>query len=171
MTHRISLAFGLGMVCLFSAVGHPKRTPPSISPSPAAENANDEVRRTLTAFLTAFDNLDWEAFRNCFADDATVYFPSQRANRATGRAEIETTFRQVFERIRATKSAPPYLNLEPADLNIQVFRDTAVATFHLYDLPNMIGRRTVVLEKRAGEWKIVHLHASNIEQSQRQSDH
>jgi ketosteroid isomerase-like protein len=166
MTHRISLAFGLATLCIFSAVGHPKRTLPNISPSRAAENANDEVRRTLTAFLTAFDNLDWEAFRNCFADDATVYFPSRRANRATGRAEIETTFRQVFERIRATKNAPPYLNLEPADLNIQVFRDTAVATFHLYDLPNTIGRRTAVFEKRAGEWKIVHLHASNLENSQ-----
>ena len=166
MTHRISLAFGLATLCILSAFGHPKRTLPNIPSSRAAENANDEVRQTLAKFLTAFANLDWEAFRNVFADDATVYFPSRRANRATGRAEIETTFRQVFERIRATKNAPPYLNLEPADLNIQVFRDTAVATFHLYDLPNTIGRRTAVFEKRAGEWKIVHLHASNLENSQ-----
>jgi len=166
MTHRVSIAFILAMLCLFSATGNPKGILSNISPGRAPENANEEVRRTLTRFLTAFENLEWEAFRNCFADAATVYFPSQRANRATGRAEIETTFRQVFERIRATKSAPPYLNLEPADLDIQVFQDTAVATFHLYDLPNAVGRRTVVLEKRAGEWKIVHLHASNVEGSQ-----
>jgi uncharacterized protein (TIGR02246 family) len=166
MAHRVSVAFVLAMLCLFSAAGYPKRILSNTSASRAPENANDEVRQTLTKFLTAFANLDWEAFRKFFADDATVYFPSQRANRATGRAEIEATFRQVFERIRATKSAPPYLNLEPADLDIQVFRDTAVATFHLYDIPNTVGRRTVVLEKRAGEWKIVHLHASNIEQFQ-----
>ena len=166
MTHRVWVAFVLTMLCLLSATGSPKRIPSNSSTSRAPENAADEVRQTLTRFLTAFENLDWEAFRNCFADDATVYFPSQRASRATSRAEIETTFRQVFERIRATKSAPPYLNLEPADLDIQVFRDTAVATFHLYDVPNTIGRRTVVLEKRAGEWKIVHLHASNVEKSQ-----
>jgi ketosteroid isomerase-like protein len=166
MTHRVSVAFVLAMLCLFSTAGHPKRIPSNISPSRAPQNANDEVRQTLTKFLTAFANLDWEAFRKFFADDATVYFPSQRASRATGRAEIETTFRQVFERIRATRSAPPYLDLEPVDLDIQVFRDTAVATFHLYDLPNTIGRRTVVLERRSGEWKIVHLHASNVEQFQ-----
>jgi uncharacterized protein (TIGR02246 family) len=166
MTHRVSIAFVLAMLCLFSASGNPKGTLSNISPGRAPENSIDEVRRTLTKFLTAFANLDWEAFRNCFADDATVYFPSQRASRATGRAEIETTFRQVFERIRTTQSSPPYLNLEPADLDIQVFRDTAVATFHLYDVPNTIGRRTVVLEKRAGEWNIVHLHASNVEKSQ-----
>ena len=166
MTHRVSVALLFALLCLFPATGDPTRILSTTSPSRAPENANEEVRRTLTKFLTAFANLDWEAFRNCFADDATVYFPSQRATRATGRAEIETTFRQVFERIRATKSAPPYLDLEPVDLDIQVFRDTAIATFHLYDLPNTVGRRTVVLEKRAGEWKIAHLHASNIEQSQ-----
>jgi ketosteroid isomerase-like protein len=167
MTHRVSLAFVLGMLCLFPAAGGSKRILSNTSPSRASENASDEARRTLTKFLTAFANLDWEAFRSFFADDATVYFPSQRANRATGRAEIEATFRQVFERIRATKTAPPYLNLDPADLDVQLFRDTAVATFHLHDMmPNVIGRRTVVLEKRAGEWKIVHLHASNVEQSQ-----
>ena len=166
MTHRVSLVLLFALLWFFPAAAGSKRIPSNGPTSHAPENAADEVRRTLTRFLTAFENLDWEAFRNCFADDATVYFPSQRASRATGRAEIDTTFRHVFERIRTTKSSPPYLNLEPADLDIQVFRDTAVATFHLYDVPNTIGRRTVVLEKRTGEWKIVHLHASNVEKSQ-----
>ena len=166
MTHRVSLVLLFALLWFFPAAAGSKRIPSNGPTSHAPENAADEVRRTLTRFLTAFENLDWEAFRNCFADDATVYFPSQRANRATGRAEIETTFRQVFERIRATKISPPYLNLEPLDLDIQVFGDTAVATFQLHDLPDTIGRRTVVLEKRAGEWKIVHLHASNVEKSQ-----
>jgi uncharacterized protein (TIGR02246 family) len=171
MTHRISVAVVVGMLFLFPAIGASNRILSNTSRSSARENTNDDVRRTLTKFLTAFANLDWEAFRNSFADDATVYFPSQRANRATGRAEIEATFRQVFERIRATNIAPPYLHLDPADLDVQLFRDTAVATFHLHDMPNVIGRRTVVLERRAGEWKIVHLHASNVEQAQQEGSH
>jgi ketosteroid isomerase-like protein len=166
MKQRVSVALLFALLWFFPAAAGSKRIPSNGPTSHAPESSIDEVRRTLTRFLTAFENLDWEPFRNCFADDATVYFPSQRANRATGRAEIEATFRQVFERIRATKSSPPYLNLEPVDLDIQVFGDTAVATFHLYDVPNTIGRRTVVLEKRADEWKIVHLHASNVEKSQ-----
>src|SRR6202041_3604033 len=151
MTHRVSVALVFALLCLFPATGDPTRMLSTTSPSRAPESANNEVRRILTKFLTAFANLDWEAFRKCFADDATVYFPSQRANRGTGRAEIETTFRQVFERIRATKNSPPYLNLEPLDLDIQVFGDTAVATFQLEDLPDTFGRRTEVPEKRARE--------------------
>lgn len=165
MRTRVSLAFALAILWLFPVAFGSERLLSYPAPASPRGNAADEVRQTLTKFLTAFDNLDWEAFRNVFADDATVYFPSQRATRATGRAEVEATFRQVFERIRATKNAPPYLSLEPVDLDVQFFGDAAVATFHLYDLPDATGRRTVVLEKRAGEWKIVHLHASNIQQT------
>jgi hypothetical protein len=30
----------------------------------------------LLAFLTAFDNLDWQAFRNCFSRTATIFHPA-----------------------------------------------------------------------------------------------
>ena len=54
------------------------------------------------------------------------------------------------------------MELEPKDLEIVVFTDAALATFHL-EGNNRVSRRTFVLAKREGLWKIVHLHASNVE--------
>lgn len=59
----------------------------------AKDDENTEVRTALAKFIQAFDNLDWEAFRQCFADNATVFHPRQFPCRAEGRAGIEETFK------------------------------------------------------------------------------
>jgi ketosteroid isomerase-like protein len=61
----------------------------------------------------------------------------------------------------AGATGPPYLDLRPQDLLIQEMGDIALVSFHLV-LPGALRRRTVVLRKRAGEWKILHPHASNM---------
>jgi ketosteroid isomerase-like protein len=89
-----------------------------------------------------------------------VFYPRGFANRAHGRAEFEANFRKVFEQIRAGRTHPPYMNLQPQDLEIQSYGEIAIATFHLDDRPGVLNRRTIVLRRRKGQWKIVHLHAS-----------
>jgi ketosteroid isomerase-like protein len=127
--------------------------------------ANQEiaVRRTLTAFIQAFDNLNWEEFRASFADDATVFYPRAFPRRADGRAEFEQTFQRVFDQIRAGRTKGPYLDLQPKNLRIQIAGDLAIVTFHLEDRVGFINRRTIVLQKTTGEWKIIHLHASEVQ--------
>ena len=51
-----------------------------ISQPRPADGEQEEVRRFLSEFITAFDNLDWQKFRNAFADDATVFYPRGRPN-------------------------------------------------------------------------------------------
>ena len=122
------------------------------------------IQRAAAAFIEAFNNLDWERFRYCFSDDATIFFPSRSGDsphRANGRDEIEARFKPGFDEIRKSKPNPPYLNIEPKDLKIQMLRDGAIVTFHL-DGDDSVGRRTVVFQKRKGKWLIVHLHASII---------
>jgi ketosteroid isomerase-like protein len=114
----------------------------------------------LQDFLLAFDNLEWDRFRSFFADDATVFYPRGFTGRANGRPEFEANFRQVFEQIRAGRTQPPYMHLQPRDLRIQSYGEIAIATFHLDDRPGVLNRRTIVLCRRKGQWKIVHLHAS-----------
>ena len=97
---------------------------------PAAET---EVRKTLSDFIDAFDNLDWDRFRLSFSDDATVFYPREFPRRATGRAELEVGFRKVFERIRAGRTKGPYMDIQPRDLHLQLAGDVAIATFHLDD--------------------------------------
>jgi ketosteroid isomerase-like protein len=127
---------------------------------PRSGNVGPEA--TLNAFIQAFDDLDWERFRSFFADDATVFYPRGIARRAHGRFEIEANFRRVFAQIRGDRTQPPYMDLKPRDLHIQRFGEIAIATFHLDDHPGMVNRRTIVLHRVGDDWKIVHLHASEV---------
>ena len=61
-----------------------------------------------------------------------------------------------------TGPGPPYRTLEPKDLLVQTDGQMALCTFHL-ERPAGLGRRTVLLVRRAGAWKILHIHASNVQ--------
>jgi ketosteroid isomerase-like protein len=135
-------------------------TASSAGTQPRAVDVGPEA--TLHAFVQAFDNLDWERFRSFFAEDATVFYPRGIARRAQGRVEIEANFQKVFKEIRGDRTQPPYMDLQPRDLHIQRFGDIAMATFHLDDRPGMVNRRTIVLHRLGNDWKIVHLHASEV---------
>jgi ketosteroid isomerase-like protein len=127
-----------------------------------AQVEQEEIRKFLSEFIAAFDNLDWEKFRNAFTEDATVFYPRERANRANGRIEVEDQFKRVFEQIRAGRSKGPYMDIQPRELRMEVLGDVAIVTFHLDDRPGFINRRTLVLRKTAAGWKIAHLHASEM---------
>jgi ketosteroid isomerase-like protein len=124
--------------------------------------AQSEVDDALAKFVRAFDNLDWDTFRLAFSDDATVFYPRAFPERANGRTEFEKAFKIVFDQIRSGKNKPPYMDTQPKDVKIQLFGDIAIATFHLDDKAGFLNRRTVVLKKTQADWKIVHLHASEV---------
>jgi ketosteroid isomerase-like protein len=131
-------------------------------------SAEREVRDALARFIYVFDNLDWEAFRLAFDDNATVFYPRAFPERANGRAEFERTFKAVFQQIRDGKTAAPYMDIQPKDMKVQMFGDCAIATFHLDERPGLLNRRTIVLTKTNAGWKIVHLHASEVSATTRQ---
>lgn len=128
-----------------------------------------EIRATVTAFLRAFERGDIETMEAAFAEDA-VTFPRVVMS-SLGRPGIDPAdyrrvrgidpqMRVLIDAFKAGDKPPPYLRLEPRDLLIQLFGDAAVVTFHLEG--RRLARRTFVLAKTAGQWKIVHLHASNV---------
>ena len=132
------------------------------SSSQAQDSGEAEVRKTLSHFIDAFDNLEWERFRSAFSDDATVFFPREFPEGAEGRAAIEEKFKIVFEHIRAGRTSGPYMDLQPRGMKIQMAGDVAIATFYLDDRPGFVNRRTIVLRKTGRGWKIIHLHASEV---------
>ncbi len=150
MTMRRAVTLVLLLPCSLAIA---KQQPPS---------AESEVRATLAKFVKAFDDLDWEHFRLAFDDNATVFYPRAIPERATGRAEFERSFKLVFEQIRNGRTAPPYMDIQPKNLKIQLIGNVAIATFHLDDRPGFMNRRTIVLNKTRAGWKIVHLHASEV---------
>ncbi|QNM82740.1 nuclear transport factor 2 family protein [Sphingomonas sabuli] len=117
------------------------------------------VAEALNAFVVSFRSLDKEAFSDLFATDATVFFPQKPfpLHRISGRAAVTGWFGKLFD---ARRGEP--LQIDPQDVQIQQFGDSAIATFHLGKTEKGLGRRTLVFQRRDGVWKIAHLHASSI---------
>jgi len=122
----------------------------------------------LTSFVSAMINADADALAAIFAEDATVFMPFDSApRRIEGREEIRKAFAPLFEQVRKSASAPPYMKLEPRDVMTQrIGEDVAILTFHLGDAaataPTMFSRRTLVVRFENGRWVVEHLHASNL---------
>lgn len=126
----------------------------------------------MNAFLSAFQDLDWPAFRKCWADRPVIFHPSTAVYPAGSRIDDPETFDAVwksfFETVRksATQrgiSTPPFMKLEPRDLRTDFpSPDIAVVTFHLRSTASSLGRRMFVVARTAAGWRITHLHASNL---------
>lgn len=115
-----------------------------------------EVRATLDAFVEGLRTLDWPSMREAFAADATAFFPFDEVpRRVEGIAAIEDAFRAFF----ATRAGASPLDVRPRDVSTHLAGDAAIVTFHL-DRNASVGRRTLVLRRAAGQWRIAHLHAS-----------
>ena len=158
MVHRtrIRMAWLVGFWVLVSTATGPAESARQ-SPNPALQI----IERVIRDFLTAFSNRDFAAFVPYFTEDATVFFPPSAAaplGRIQGRTEIEKTFKAVFDAYppRPARAATP---IAPQDLLIQEFEGQAVVTFQLGN-EGARQRRTFVLRRLKGEWKIVHLHGS-----------
>jgi quinol monooxygenase YgiN/ketosteroid isomerase-like protein len=163
---RDAIAKGRPLIAGFS--NHTTTAPAGghgLAPVAAAPGAAEaDARAALALFLAAFENLEWDRFRQCFDDAATVFFPAPTAaDRSSGRVAFEARFTEVFTEIRrAAPAGPPFQRLTPEDLHVEMLgAEAAVATFHLRNAQRL-ARRTVVLRKRAAGWRIVHLHATNV---------
>jgi len=125
------------------------------------------LQLALDGFLTAFRDLSWEPFLGAFETGATVFFPFPGLpRRANGIEEISTGFAHLFESLRKQNTAgPPYLKLDPLDLRISVIDRLALVTFHINDSVDekaVLCRRTMVWIDDGSQWRILHLHASNL---------
>ena len=126
-----------------------------------AQQSQHDVGGIIRDFLVAFSNRDLAVFVPYFSEDATVFFPPSAAaplGRVQGRSEIERTFKTIFDAYPPRSTRPP-TPIAPQDLLIQEFDGHAVVTFQLGS-ETARQRRTFVLKRISGEWKIVHLHGS-----------
>jgi ketosteroid isomerase-like protein len=123
------------------------------------------VEQALSDFITAFDNLDWLAFRECFSAKATMFHPSApNIRRIDAPKQFEKAWLGVFDRIKRSsgRNAPPYMDLRPLDLLVEpLSNDVTLVTFHLVD-GTVLNRRTLVFRRESTGWRIVHIHASNL---------
>lgn len=123
----------------------------------------------LIGFLRSFEDCDLPRMESAFAEDATYFdraLPTETQDLShyrRGRG-MPAGMRRLAQQLPATQPGPPYHRLTPEDLLIQEDDDVAVCSFHLPS-QSALGRRTIILRRRAGQWKIIHIHASNIQRA------
>ena len=132
----------------------------------AQSGRDDEVRAVMTAFVTAFNNLDWEPFRKLWIDAPVMFLQTGERVDPGG---FEERWRATFATIRDAAgkrgvTQPPYQNVQPRELRIDFpSDDVAVVTFHLGAAQQTLGRRMFVVARQPDKtWKLTHLHASNV---------
>ncbi|MCA1579935.1 MAG: nuclear transport factor 2 family protein [Acidobacteria bacterium] len=114
-----------------------------------------EVERVVAALAAAINSADIDRFMVLFDPDATAFLPTAATPaRLTGAAQIRAVVSPVLE----TRPTNP---MAVRELLITVEGAMAIASFEIGN-PIVHSRRTLVLMNRGGNWKIVHLHASNL---------
>jgi uncharacterized protein (TIGR02246 family) len=163
MPARLSLPLLLASLALAPATLAAQAATPAVAAQPAAEAP---VRVVVAEYVNALNALDAERLGRTFADDVTCFFPGSPfpAARIQGRANVQSGFAQLFAALRQRGARAA--NLSPAGLAVQLYGDTAIATFHLVGQQE-VGRRTLVLRRLGARWLIVHLHASVAPMQQR----
>jgi ketosteroid isomerase-like protein len=131
-----------------------------------------DVRQLMTAFITALQNLDWQAFRKCWTENPVMYGP-ESSTRNEG-PTFESTWKEQFQRMREAAAArgntvAPYTKIDPQDMRIDFPTPTvAGVTFHLANSSRtsprgtVTGRRMFVVVKTAIGWKITHMNNSDV---------
>jgi len=144
---------------------------PAVAAAAAPGDARASAEAALRAFLQAFENDDLATMEAAFAPDAVSFDPVIASPRGSGPLDLQALHRQagmppamraLVERSLKTGSGPPYRRLDPKDLLVQTDGQMALCTFHL-EAPTCFARRTIVLIRRRGAWKILHIHASNVQ--------
>lgn len=131
----------------------------------ASGAAPDSPAQLVERFIAGFNHLDTNEIKGLFAEDATAFLPSpDHPTRVEGRDAIVAAFEPMFAAERKRHSGPDYLHFQAKSLSIQLVGGAAVATFDI-GTSEVYSRRTLVIERRRGGWRIIHLHASNLRMS------
>jgi hypothetical protein len=146
------------------AAAAPSSAPAAPAPVPAAAADLSTPQRAIAEFIAALNALDRNRYAAMFADDASLFFtgPPFPLRRVQGRARIMAYVGPLFDSLRAKGVRQG--NVSPADMLFQTYGDTSVVTFHIA-AGRDLDRRTFVLHRFGGRWRIVHLHASAVREA------
>jgi ketosteroid isomerase-like protein len=119
----------------------------------------DEVRDTLNHFMDAVMSRNLERIMAFFNENAQMFSPlGTFPARLDGRVAIGKQFEVILEAFK--NQAGESVKLEPKDIDVrELAPDAALITFHL-QLPGPLHRRSFVMTRGTGGWRIAHIHAS-----------
>jgi len=116
-----------------------------------------ELGRVWRRFLDAVEAGDAAAIGSCVSEEVTMFVPFNSTRDAVqGRAAVVALFGRVF----AGAQRGPAIAIERFDC-----RELGPGSWFaesMVRLGNEWGRRTLLFCEQAGEWRIAHMHASNV---------
>lgn len=155
---RALLVGAVAMLACPAAFAHADRSATQTSNARSAALDLSSPQRAMDTFFTALNTFDAASYKAMLTEDATLFFtgPPFPIRRVQGREEIMKLVTPLFDKLRAkgTKGT-----VAPEALEFQTWGDTSVVTFDIPVGP-ALDRRTFVLRRQHGQWKIAHLHAS-----------
>lgn len=149
-------------------------SPFAFSQQAETNNEQDAVLTVLNTFVRAFENGNLDLMQSTFSDKATDFPRAVMSNNNSSAIDnsdykrvlgLDPQMRMLIEIWDESGEKAPFMTLEPKDLEVQMFTDAALVSFHLED-GSSLSRRSFVFAKEEAGWKIVHLHASNVVSSE-----
>ncbi|NJN64263.1 MAG: nuclear transport factor 2 family protein, partial [Acidobacteria bacterium] len=125
----------------------------------AAPTAQDEpAAAVVDAFVEGLNARDLERVAATLADDVTAFVPGAQAERVEGKPALLAILRAFITDAAAGGGATAIV---PVDRQLVRHGDVAIVTFHVRG-EAVLARRSFIVARSDGVWRIVHFHASNL---------
>jgi hypothetical protein len=122
---------------------------------------SERVQAVVNRMLNAIDQGDGAVLESLWVEEASMFFPFLNSPKlAVGRAAVVARFTALFDKLRAKGAAPPFFGFKFDDVRVDLMGDAALCTLS-YVLRGILARRSFVLVRAGGEWRIKHVHGSN----------
>ncbi len=122
-----------------------------------------ELRQLLQDLLYAIAIADLESLERLFCADATMHFQfGQPPGLIVGQPAVADRFRRMFTELVARAPGPPYVRFKIEEFAALVLDARHAAAYATVTVDNKIGRRTLICRREPQAYRILHLHASNL---------
>jgi hypothetical protein len=119
------------------------------------------VRAALDSFIVDFNALDSARFESRWAEEASATLPfPDTPERLDGRDAVLARFRAYFAQVRRERSGPPFLRMVLEDVRIDLLADDVAVVTYAFPAGGRPQRRTLVMVRAHGHWRIAHMHGS-----------
>jgi hypothetical protein len=130
------------------------------------EETTAAVRRAIEHFLDRVDHADAAALSGCLCADATAWLPFRSTpGLIRGAQSIRARFERLFADLAARNpNGPPYVRFRIDSFETVPLDPQTVLAIAAVSFGHEFGRRSFVLRREGVDWRLLHIHASNIRQ-------
>lgn len=119
------------------------------------------VQAVVKRMLDAIDHGEAGVLEGLWEAECSMFFPFLNSPRlARGRAAVLERFTTLFRKFQTAGKSKPYFGFQLQEMHVELLGDAALCTLS-YSLRGVLARRSFVLVRSGGDWRIKHVHGSN----------